>query len=316
MPTERVRTASEASLGRREVDTFILSTCEMPPEAHRYGEHRILHCPMPVLPRGLTERERRERLDALSSYEFVVTDSELAQRKVLAALRYIGGPALPVEFILPPIPETEGTPGREDIVVSAGRFRNGLAGGSHDLVLRGFQEFLASSANRNWQLICVGEIESQDDLAYFQDFSFRAAAWQVRCILMPTGHQRMQLYRRAKVCVSANASGVLADDEDWANLYAVIDIRDAIGHGCVPVVYARGAEAELCEHVGFRFVFDRADEVAQQIALAAAYAQSDSFLRASPLRGGVWSRSTFYKGWDRLLASKIENIRSEPAVNF
>jgi hypothetical protein len=300
LPKTQTATASERSLRRRKVETFIHSTCEMPPELRRYGERQILHCSMPEKAYSLTERERHERVDALSSYEAIVTDSEFAKRKIMAALRDLGSAFLSVSVIPPPISTAEDIYPKENIIVSIGRFRNGPMGGSHDLVLRSFQPWCNSSINK-WQLVCVGEVESEDDVLYFRDLSFRAAAWQVRCILAPTPRQRKELYRRAKVCVSASAAHAFADQNQIC-LHSSLEIREAIAYGCVPVVYARGAEAELCEYLGFESVFDHPEEVKERIALAIAHADIGTFTTASRQRAARWSIERFCEEWERLLS--------------
>jgi hypothetical protein len=301
----QIATASEGSLRRRKVETLIHSTCEMPPEPRRYGARQILHCPMPEQACSLTEQQTRERVDVLSNYEAIVTDSEFAKREIVAALRDLGADFLPVSVIPPPISEVGDIHPKENLIVSIGPFRNGLMGGSHDVVLRSFQSQHDCSTSHKWQLVCVGGAESEDDVLYFRDFSFRAAACQVRCILAPPSQQRKDLYRRAKVCVSAGAANALAD-RDHICLHSSLEIRDAIAHGCVPVVSARGAEAELCGHIGFGSVVDHPEELKERIALAVAYADIGAFTMASRQRAAIWSIKGFYEQWERLLGSKAQ----------
>ena len=304
LPATQIATANERSLPRRNVQSFIYSSCEMPPEPQRYGERQILHCSVPEQRHALTEQETRKRIDALSRYEAIVTESELAKQNIVAALRGLGAPSTPIFVIPPPVPEAENTPSKEDLIVSVGPFRNGAKGGGHDRVLRGFQRWRDSSTHDRWHLVCVGEVESADDISYFHDFRFRAAAWQVTCVLAPTSRERKELYRRAKVCLCAGAADNLAS-ENQTRLDSSLEVGDALAYGCVPVVYARGIEAELCKYVGVELVYDHPEEINERIALAVAYADSGGYRAAFKPRASAGSSERFYEQWAKLLRSDV-----------
>jgi hypothetical protein len=161
--------------------------------------------------------------------------------------------------------QTQRNDSRENIVVSVGLYRRGSAGGSHDRVLTAFQRFRAACRDWQWRLVCVGEVQSPDDLQYFRDFNFRAAAWQASCVVSPSKEQRSELYARAKICISARNGPPTLD-------YSVLEIKEAIAHGCIPVVDAQSHEAEICKNLGFDFTFTSAETMEQQLLRAASAA--------------------------------------------
>jgi hypothetical protein len=198
-------------------------------------------------------------------------------------------------------------------VVSMGPFRRGSFGGGHDVILRSFQKFRRVFEGREWQLICMGEIESHDDLRYYQDFSYRAAAWQARCLAMPTPQQKREVLRRAKICISTNNWGISSEDEESMMLRFECGIGDALARACVPVVSSRGVEAEICEYLQLRFGFDALNEIEEQIALAASFAESDDLATQTQSWTDALSLAGFYEQWEKLLARGAQHPASSSA---
>jgi GT2 family glycosyltransferase len=305
-PAQQVATASEQVLGARDIKAFVHSASEMPPAPRDYGERRILHCRTPIRAQRLTEAEMHARIEALSRLDALVTNSELARRKILGALNYIGGPALPVTVIRTPIIPGEGVElqAKQNLVVSSGPFRGGPLLGGHDVILRSFEKLRARFQYRKWQLVCIGGIHSQDDLRYYQDFSYRAAACQVRCLPVPTPRQKRDLFRRAKLCVSTHNWGVSAEDDEPMKFRFECAIEDALAHACVPVVYSKGAEAELCEYLHLKFTFDALDDIEEQISLAASFSESEDLSAHWRRWMEALSVKEFRERWQSLLSAE------------
>ena len=207
-----------------------------------------------------------------------MTNSELAKQRLLGALHYIGLPGLPVVVIHPPIADVQQMDRKfkKDLMVSIGPFR-GDRSASHDMVVRGFAQFQADTPKRKWQLACIGEIENQDDLAYFYDLRNRAATSEVRFFISPTPQQKEYLFTHAKICISAAGSSSSKMEDCRLGPYSGIEIGRAISYGCVPLVPAGGVEAELCGTLGAGLVF-HPDEIEEQLSFAASLACQDDVL--------------------------------------
>lgn len=310
LPVLEVAAANESALGEREIEVLVQSTCVFPPEKASYGKRRFLHCPMPVRAKRLTNEERTIRIEALSGFEAIITNSEISRRKLLGSLSYIGAAHVPILVIRPPV--AAAAPAdfrpRQDLIVSIGPFLSGTAGGTHDPILRAFKNLQRASEAQNWELVCIGEIYSQEDVSYFNDFALRAASWGVRCIAMPTEQQRRKLYRQAKICVSAAGLGVPSHHENRIWAYSG-SVGKAIVQGCVPVVHAGGVEAELCESLGMSFTFHAPEEIEEQIFLAANFARCEDALSALRERTKTLSMESFLEKWQQVLRVEAPSDR-------
>ncbi|MEA2758549.1 MAG: hypothetical protein QOH65_1162 [Methylobacteriaceae bacterium] len=315
LPLDQVATASMGSLGERHIEIFVQSTCLIPPETASYGKRRFLHCPMLIRAERLTDEERRVRVEALSNFEAIITNSEISQRKLLARLNYIGAPHLPIVVMQPPVAAASLTdPGtKQDLIVSIGQFRGGPGGGTHGPILRGFQNFQRNANARGWELVCMGEVYNQDDLSYFNQLALRAATWGVRCLAMPSERQRRELYRRAKVCISAAGFDLRNNDENRMRPYSGVAIGNAIVQGCLPVVPAGGIEAELCESLGMRFTFHLAEEIEEQISLAVSLARCEDAVADLRRRAASLSVEAFVKNWQQILGQQHASSPPIPA---
>jgi GT2 family glycosyltransferase len=297
-----VSMGTERSLDGRNVKLLVHTTCEMPPPPCSHGERRILHCPMPREAKGLSESERAKRITALSRYGLVVTNSEFGRRRVLLALRRLGVPGLRVVVIRLPFgcakASAESSP--DNLILSVGPYRERKGGGSHDQALIAFQQFTGSRSDPQWRLVCLGEVHSPDDLLYFKDLSFRAAAWKGSCLISPSRQQRVDLFRRAKICVSAN-EGIAEGNEGMIGLTSLLNLRDATEHGCIPIAYRGTAEADMCKELGFDFIIDDPRQVEKQVrraATAGAWHEAPGPARAML---DTLSMSTFSENWRHLL---------------
>jgi hypothetical protein len=116
---------------------------------------------------------------------------------------------------------------------------------------------------------------------------------------MPTGQQRRDVLKRAKVCVSIS-NWVDALEVSGSHRFFECEIGDALAQGCVPVVYTRGAESELCGLLGTKFAFDRVDDLEEQISLAARWAEEQKEFSSHSME--TLSLDRFYGEWDRVLS--------------
>jgi hypothetical protein len=130
---------------------------------------------------------------------------------------------------------------------------------------------------------------------------------------MPSEQQRRELYRRAKVCVSAAGFGLRNDDENRMRPYSGVGIGNAMVQGCLPVVCAGGIEAELCESLGIRFTFHVAEDIAEQISLAVSLARREDAVADLRRRAASLSVEAFVKNWQQILAQQHASSPPIPA---
>ncbi|MEA2966369.1 MAG: hypothetical protein QOI46_6467, partial [Alphaproteobacteria bacterium] len=96
LPAQNIAIASEQSLTARDIEVLVHSSSEIPPVSRELGQRRIWHCPIPTRVGAMSDSETRMRLEALERITAIVTGSEIAKRKLLGALSYIGAPCPPV----------------------------------------------------------------------------------------------------------------------------------------------------------------------------------------------------------------------------
>ena len=315
IPMPQVATAAETALNVHDVEIFVHSTCEMPPAGRAHGKRRFLHCPMPIRAQRLTDVEKAARIQALSGYEAIVTNSELAKHKLLGVLRYFRAAAPPIIVIAPPLIKHEDVEleSKENLIICIGDYGDRSAPAFHDFVLRGFQKF-QTTAKDKWQLVCLGDIQGKEGVLYLQDLRSRAAALNVRCVASPDRRQATDLLRRAKICVSGTEFRSI---ETRLRPYPASNIGHAISHGCVPILYARSVEAELCAALGMDLIFDRAEEIEEQIAVAAHFASERALHPQSFKRAETLTYSRFYAAWQSLLCgSYATKVQAGPSVSY
>jgi GT2 family glycosyltransferase len=302
LPWSRIFSSDYRSLENFCIDVFVQSCPEVPPPAQKLGNRRIWYCPMPTRARRLTRVDQHARLEALERIEAVVTTSQLGRQKLLASLHFFGAPELPIEVIHPPVPSVTNveSASKENLIVSVGRFRAGNFGGPQGTVVRAFREFQRMPAHSGWHLICMGRVETQEDLVCFLDLHACAATWPVRFLANPTQQQISAVLARARICISADGLDVSAKREEQAKPQSAIGIGTAIASGCIPLVQAGGVEDEFCREVGVGSALDHVESIPEQLSLIAANCPQNVSVELNR-RMSLFSATAFAEKWHRLL---------------
>ncbi len=272
IPASGLKSTDFGSLNAECLKSVIQSSHELPPPVAHHGKRAtILYCPNALPANYMRDEELRERIDWLTGFHRIVTNSELSKRRILDILTGTGLTNIPVEVIIPPIPKwahSREEP-KETLVVSVGPFQaSNLSRDGHATVLRAFLDFCRGHSDRRWRLICMGEIAKPQEISCYLDLHASAASEDsVRFLLNPTRQQTCNVLSRAALCVSADMVEAAGDLGQHYPDCAVL-VHTAITFGCIPIVPMGGVSAELCAKLGVGLFFNNHCELKRQLHAA------------------------------------------------
>jgi glycosyltransferase involved in cell wall biosynthesis len=156
------------------------------------------------------------------------------------------------------IPAAEPDWGRKrPLILTVGRF---IAHGHHkrhDVLLNAFLEMVGAGLE-GWELHIAGSFHSDKPSQAYFDSLVRGAAGGPVHIYADIGFEELQrLYSEA--AIYWHAAGYGAEEEPEAAEHFGITTAEAMGHGAVPVVIARGGQPELVGDGEAGYLWDQLD---------------------------------------------------------
>jgi GT2 family glycosyltransferase len=300
---DRLTAGAFEALEGRDIDVVVLSTCAFPATPPRVGRRRVQHCPFPIFPEDIDVA--RQRLGAWLNFDAIVTESEFSRRACLQILDALGAPSVEIGVIPTGVDVSAGRDDesqRSNIILSVGPMRPGPAGGGHEAVLRAFHAFRAARKGLGWRLVIAGDFATDDAAGYVGNLRDSKRALDVDILVSPPRSVLRRLFLRARIYASAQGLGLRAADFGGQVPHSAAQVARAVSAGCVPVVFAAGAEAEFCDSEGLGFRFRDERELLTALDQAAALATSSTARRPPDARLDALSHEGQTAAWAKLVA--------------
>jgi glycosyltransferase involved in cell wall biosynthesis len=211
------------------------------------------------------------------------------------------------------IPAAEPDWGRKrPLILTVGRF---IAHGHHkrhDVLLNAFLEMVGAGLE-GWELHIAGSFHSDKPSQAYFDSLVRGAAGGPVHIYADIGFEELQrLYSEA--AIYWHAAGYGAEEEPEAAEHFGITTAEAMGHGAVPVVIARGGQPELVGDGEAGYLWDQLDVLKSRTLELVDDAGLRRRLGAAARRRSLdWSRPNFKRRMVSALAPVIGRLETEVA---
>jgi glycosyltransferase involved in cell wall biosynthesis len=152
------------------------------------------------------------------------------------------------QVLYPPIDVPDGEPdwgAKRPYILSVGRFVAGGHNKRHDLLARVFRE-MCDSGLSGWELHLVGNRHRDEaSLAYYRRVLELARGYPIQVHADVPYEGLCQLYREASIYWHAAGYGVNGGRQPEALEHFGMTTAEAMAHGVVPVVIARGGQPEV-----------------------------------------------------------------------
>jgi glycosyltransferase involved in cell wall biosynthesis len=197
------------------------------------------------------------------------------------------------EVVYPPVDILMPAERKEPLILSVGRFSTMAHTKKQLEMMRAFQRFHARCPD--WRYATVGGLNSrQENHEYFEAVRGAAHGYPAQVDANISRDCLRSLFGRARIFW--HATGFDDDTEAHPELaeHFGISTVEAMAAGCVPVVVAKGGQAEIVEHGTSGFVWHTLDEMAdysQQLAADPALWQRMS--EAARVRANDFARERF-----------------------
>ncbi|MGH7904612.1 MAG: glycosyltransferase family 4 protein [Candidatus Dormibacteraceae bacterium] len=150
----------------------------------------------------------------------------------------------------PPIDVPESDPdwgSKEKMILSVGRFFAGGHSKRHDFMIEAFRD-LCDAGLEGWRLHLAGYVHREPrNVGYFERVRRLAVGYPVRIHEDASFEELQDLYRRAAIYWHASGWSVDTDVHPITLEHFGMTTAEAMGHGVVPVVIARGGQPEVVE---------------------------------------------------------------------
>jgi len=170
-------------------------------------------------------------------------------------------PAIPSEMLYP----AAGAPPKEKIILCVGRF---VAKGhvkNQFQIAHAFRQLSLTSPDliQGWRLVFVGSVNDPDYLLRVASVS---AGLNVELLTEVKFHQLRELYLRAFAYVHASGYGRDPEAEPQLFEHFGMAVAQAIGAGCIPIVFNAAGPKEIVEGLGIGVTFESIDDLVVQLA--------------------------------------------------
>ena len=228
-------------------DLFVLMAYAIPVECR--AASGVILCQFPY--RLRTGRE-------LDGYQLVVVQSEYVRRWVR---EYWGRDAVVVN---PPIDVPAEAPewsAKQRIILSVGRFIGLGHTKRQDLLVNSFRRLIADGLD-GWELHLAGSVHHDAvHSGYFQRVRELAGGLPVRLHPDAPYAEVQDLYRRASIYWHAAGHGADGEVDPAALEHFGMTTAEAMAHGAVPVVIAKGGQPEVVRHGIDGFLWKQPEEL-------------------------------------------------------
>lgn len=263
---ERSRYASVT----REYDLLIASVYEVPPFCHATRGALYVHFPYferdatwPWVHDGRSIGKRLRRLYArwewsrrFRGYRVVMVNSAFTREYTR---RWWG---LESHVVYAPAKCDFRRVPKRNAILSVGRFATAGTGKNQLELVEAFRGLFRDGC-AGWEYHTVGGVSSvEKDRAYFEQVRAAAATCGARAEANVTRTQLDALYQEAKIFWHGAGYGDIDHRPDLMEHFGIVTV-EAMAAGCVPVVNARGGQAEIVEHGVNGFLWRGLDELQQ-----------------------------------------------------
>jgi glycosyltransferase involved in cell wall biosynthesis len=211
------------------------------------------------------------------------------------------------------IPEAEPDWGRKrSLILTVGRFVAHGHHKRHDVLVKTFLEMVAGGLE-GWELHIAGSVHKDEPSQAYFDSVVRAAAGgpvHIHPDIDLDGLQRLY----AEAAIYWHAAGYGAEEDPEAAEHFGMTTAEAMGHGAVPVVIARGGQPELIDDGGDGYLWDQMDVLKSRTLELVLDARLRRRLgEAARQRSLDWSRPNFKRRMVSALTPVISRLETEVA---
>ncbi len=230
-----------------QYDLFVMMAYAIPVECR--AASGVILCQFPY---------RLQTGHELDRYQLVVVQSEYVRRWVR---QYWGRDAMVVN---PPIDVPAAAPewsAKQPIILSVGRFIGQGHMKRQDLMVNSFRGLIAGGLD-GWELHLAGSVHHDAmHRGYFERVLQLARGLPVHLHPDAPYTELQDLYRRASIYWHAAGYGADADTDPAALEHFGMTTAEAMAHGVVPVVIARGGQLEVVQHGTDGFLWQTPEEL-------------------------------------------------------
>jgi glycosyltransferase involved in cell wall biosynthesis len=266
---------------------FVAMGNEAVPPMRGLGQRNLFVCqfPFPADPRVVSERRT-----FTGGYQSTVVYSEFARGALTEARKRLALPPADITILYPPcrvpdVPPAERSHDGVVRIVSVGRFFTGGHAKRHDLLIRAFRELVreAPPAGRGYELHLVGSASARwGSRAYLDTLHESARGLPVTTHVNATIGAVQHLLESSDLYWHAAGLGTSVTRFPERMEHFGISVVEAMGAGCVPVVFRGGGPLEIVEEGRTGYLFGSVRE------LLAATRQHSSIVREDPGQAMAW----------------------------
>jgi GT2 family glycosyltransferase len=291
-------------------DLWVAMGRQIVPPIDGRGTHNIFLFQLPPKPESGTV----DVANRWSRYKCVVACSRYVVSQAGNAAKRWSIQLPPVEVIYPPVGSVAQPDLREKkhfSIVNVGRFCSGARSKRQDLLIEAFRWVVADHPALSLELHLAGFLRSKpEDLAYFRSCQELAQNLPIHFHLDASTEELASLYQSS--VMYWHAAGMGGDPgvgPDGAEAFG-ISIAEAMAHGCIPVVFARGGPPEIVEDGISGLHFRNLDGLIS--ATTRIFSETDEtcisrMRRAAVSRSASFSRTIFAANWKQLVQTTLEN---------
>lgn len=303
--------AREKALGSSRYDLFICVSNHAVPPVASLGRHGLLLVQFPFPTRsldwvkaGLLGPRMLRSYSALIVYSRFV--SRWVERRSPSALR------APIHVLPPPVEVPLSAPKvkRDPIILGVGRFFAGGHNKRHADLIRAFT-MLKDGGLSGWELHLAGSTRPEPEHQEYLDGLRRMAeGYPVRLRTDLSREELATLYGRAAIFWHATGYGLDPAQRPEAMEHFGMATVEAMSHGAIPVVIARGGQPEILRHGVEGFLWDSLEELRHWTV----HFISTSDEERARLRSAAYDRSLHYstQAFQASLDRIIDGLEEQP----
>jgi glycosyltransferase involved in cell wall biosynthesis len=270
---------------------FVAMGNEAFPPLRALGHRNLFVCQFPFPPDPRILRERRG-FDA--GYQRTVVYSEFARRALGEARIRLALPPTETTILYPPcrVPDQPPTERSHDgviLIVSVGRFFTGGHAKRHDLLIGGLRELVQGDrSGTRYELHLVGSANARwGSRAYLDTLHKSAEGLPVTTHVNATIGTMQRILEGSDIYWHAAGLGTSVVQHPERMEHFGISVVEAMGAGCVPVVFRGGGPLEIVEEGRTGYFFGSVTE------LLAATRQHACIVREDPAQALAWRRAAW-----------------------
>ncbi len=163
-------------------------------------------------------------------------------------------------FVLNPIMEPiKIKAGKENIILSVGRFTRGTNNKKQDALIEFFKK-LYDQGTKDWRLVLCGSV-LDSDLEFIKFLKNKKEKYPIEIVISPTFDDLANFYSKAKIYWHATGFGEDLDSYPEKAEHFGISTVEAMSAGAVPVVINAGGQKEIVEDKKNGFLWNNQDEL-------------------------------------------------------